>query len=109
MKNPLGKTRDWSNPYATFENDSGWKWNVLKAWKQPAGEAKDEYAMWYCFVTSPMCPEGEYGDTYKSDVLAFGLLSYASPEFQKAYKDEHFHPVPTTQWPLVDRLLRSAL
>jgi hypothetical protein len=32
-----------------------------------------------------MCPEGEFGDTYKKDVLAFGLLSYASPEFKEAY------------------------
>lgn len=83
--NALAKSRDKAQPYATFENAQGWKWNVLKTYKQPKSEAKDQYARWFCFVTSPLCPEGEFGDTYKKDVLAFGLLSYASPEFKEAY------------------------
>ena len=83
--NALAKSRDKAQPYATFENAQGWKWNVLMTYKQPKSEAKDQYALWFCFVTSPLCPEGELGDTYKKDVLALGLLSYASPEFNEAY------------------------
>ena len=83
--NALAKSRDKAQPYATFENAQGWKWNVLKTYKQPKSEAKDQYALWFCFVTSPLCPEGELGDTYKREVLQFADLSYASPEFKKAY------------------------
>lgn len=26
------------------------------------------YARWFCFVTSPACPDGEYGDTYVAEI-----------------------------------------
>lgn len=62
-KNLCAKTRDKSNPYEVWSNGS-WTWRVLKKWQSEEKEATNAYARWYCFVTSPFCPEGEYGDTY---------------------------------------------
>jgi predicted secreted hydrolase len=67
MKNECGKTRAKNNPYEVWVAD-GWTWNVLKKYKSPDGEAKDAYARWFCFVTSPMCPYGEMGDVYVSEI-----------------------------------------
>ena len=32
-----------------------------------------------------MCPEGEYGDVYKKEILDLARLTEASPEWLKAY------------------------
>jgi hypothetical protein len=62
MKNPCGKMRPKENPYEVWEDQlHGWIWYVLK--KYQLDDAKP-YARWHCFVTSPFCPEGEYGDVY---------------------------------------------
>ncbi len=66
-KNECAKTRDKSNPYEVWST-GGWTWNVLKKWQGPEAEAKSPYARWFCFVTSPMCPEGEYGDVYVTEI-----------------------------------------
>lgn len=63
-KNLCGKTRDKSNPYEVWEGN-GWRWAVLKKWQ--ANDAKP-YARWFCFVTSPYCPDGEMGDVYVSEI-----------------------------------------
>lgn len=58
------RTKD--NPYEIWSNGS-WTWKVLKKWQ--ADDAKP-YARWFCFVTSPFCPEGEMGDVYVSEIKA---------------------------------------
>ena len=69
MKNLCNKTRDKSNPYEIWVNiDHSWTWLVLK--KLQVDDNKP-YARWFCFVTSPMCPEGEYGDVYVSDIKEY--------------------------------------
>lgn len=69
MKNPCGKTRPKDNPYAIWKSPDGWTWNVLKKNQSPEGERLNRmYASWYCFVTSPFMPTGEYGDVYISDI-----------------------------------------
>jgi hypothetical protein len=68
MKNLCAKTRPLSNPYEVWESGDGWRWLVLKKWQ--ADDAKP-YARWFCFVTSPFCPDGEYGDTYVTDVTRY--------------------------------------
>lgn len=84
MANTLGKARDKNNPYATFKSDhGGFVWHVLKTYKLPKNE--NEHARWFCFVTSPMCPDGEYGDVYKNDVKTYGRLESASDEWKQAY------------------------
>jgi len=67
MKNDCAKRRDVEDPYEIWESTStGWRWKVLKKY-----QANDEkpFARWYCFVTSPFCPQGEYGDVYVKDII----------------------------------------
>lgn len=70
QKNLCGKTRDKNNPYEVWKNAFGWEWRVLKKYQTPDAEANNPYARWFCFVTSPYCPDGEYGDTYVKDIRA---------------------------------------
>ena len=70
-KNPYGKRRDKSNPYAVYVGERyGMKftWYVLKTYQAPEKAATDKYARAYCFVVSDACPTGEYGDTYFADI-----------------------------------------
>ena len=64
MKNTQLKTREKSNPYEVWQAGD-WTWNVLKKWQVDDNKL---YARWYCFVTSPLCPEGEYGDVYVKEI-----------------------------------------
>lgn len=67
MKNECAKTRPVTNPYEVWTNGS-WTWKVLKKWQSPDKEATNEYARWFCHVTSPMCPNGEMGDVYVREI-----------------------------------------
>lgn len=70
-KNECAKTRPVSDPYEIWQAGNGpeaWTWYVLKKWQ--ADDAKP-YARWFCHVTSPMCPEGEMGDVYVTDVQRY--------------------------------------
>ena len=85
-KNLFGKSADKDNPHAIYEcGRMNFKWRVIKTWKHADNEPSDPYAKWYCFVTSDMCPEGEYGDVYKKEILDLARLTEASPEWLKAY------------------------
>jgi hypothetical protein len=74
-KNAWGRSRPKENPYAIY-GANGWTWNVLKAYQTPEKEKANPYARWYTFVTSPYCPEGEYGDTYVKDIVGTGAELY---------------------------------
>ena len=77
-KNLCGKTRTKDNPYEVWKSlDGSWTWNVLKKWQV----ADDKpFARWFCFVTSPFCPEGEFGDTYVSEIKSQAIkVSSDSP------------------------------
>jgi len=65
MKNLCAKTRPKDQPYEVWKNAYGWTWNVLKKWQ---ADDNKPFGRWFCFVTSPMCPEGEYGDVYVSEI-----------------------------------------
>lgn len=65
MANLCAKTRPISNPYEIWVAN-GWTWKVLKKWQM---DDNKPFARWLCFVTSPYCPEGEYGDTYVKDIV----------------------------------------
>lgn len=88
----LKKTASITAPHATFTHE-GWTWRVLKTYKSPKGEQADQYARWFCHVSSPMCPEGELGDVYVRDVIYPRLgsqfqshLVQATDEFCTAYE-----------------------
>lgn len=63
MKNLCNKTRPKERPYEVWKM-GGWTWSILKKWQ---GDDDKEYARAFCFVTSPFCPDGEYGDVYIQD------------------------------------------
>lgn len=68
MSNPCAKTRPVSDPYEVWETpNQSWRWTVLKKWQI---DDDKPYARWFCFVTSPYVPEGEYGDVYVSEIKA---------------------------------------
>lgn len=68
MKNECRKQRHPSNPYEVW-TAGDWQWLVLKKYQTPENEKKNPYARWYCLVITPMCPDGEYGDTYVKDIV----------------------------------------
>jgi len=86
MPNPFGKTRPVDKPYAIYESSRGWTWHVCKTYKTPASEAKDQYARWFVWATSPYTGGSfEGGDTYRRDVVNLGRLVAADPEWIAAY------------------------
>jgi hypothetical protein len=72
-KNLCGKTRTKETPYEVWANAQGWTWRVLKKYQSETKEAENPYARWFCFVTSPMCPEGEYGDVYVREIKTYAV------------------------------------
>ena len=67
MKNLCAKTVDRSSAYEVWKSFNGsWTWYVLKKWQ--SDDAKP-YARWFCDVVSPICPDGEMGDVYVSDII----------------------------------------
>ena len=75
-KNECNKIRDKDDPYEVWkaESPSGpWVWRVLRKYQTPENEADNPNARWYCFVTSPFCPTGEYGDTYVRDIKGVAM------------------------------------
>ena len=75
-KNECAKTRKKEQPYEVWQDTlHGWTWRVLKKYQTPSKERTNPYARWYCFVTSPMCPYGEYGDVYISEIKSQAILT----------------------------------
>ena len=73
-KNECNKTRDIDNPYEIWQGPANFEWRVLKKYQSPENEAKNDYARWFCAVKSDMTyGEFEYGDTYISDIKAYGV------------------------------------
>ena len=83
----FGKTRPADTPYATYASRDGWVWKVLKTYKHSSAETTDPYARWFVAATSPMMHEGAYemGDTYRRDVISYGQLVDADPEWRDEY------------------------
>ena len=86
-KNPLGKSRKVENPYATFKAGE-FEIRILKTYKLAKNETNDPYARWFTVAKSPMTfGSWEYGDNYRKEITDNFRLTYASPEFSKAYPD----------------------
>ena len=64
MKNLQGKMVKRENAYEVWQAGD-WTWYVLKKWQ--ADDAKPN-ARWFCDVVTPMCPSGEMGDVYVSEI-----------------------------------------
>lgn len=85
----LRKSAPVSAPHAEFTS-SGWTWKVLKTYKAPNSEQRDIYARWFCHVSSPMCPDGELGDVYVSDIVGTARIMRSTKEFADAYAGPNF-------------------
>jgi hypothetical protein len=79
-KNPCSKKVTPEHAYEVY-SDGEWTYYVLKKYQTPENEAKNLYARWYCMTTSPLTPQGEYGDAYVSTVLQ-GTRLIANPLVQ---------------------------
>lgn len=75
-KNPCAKARKEAQPYEVWVSKDGtWKWRVLKKYQSPEAEAKNQFARWYCAVTSPFTQGGsDLGDVYAKDVKSRAVL-----------------------------------
>jgi hypothetical protein len=95
MPNPFGKTRPVERPYAIYTNPQGWTWHVCKTYKTPASEAKDKFARWLVWASSPMTHGSfEGGDTYALEVKRYGRLVAADPAWLEAYAPGRTLPTP---------------
>ncbi len=74
MKNTQAKTVKRANAYEVWETSNDynfagevgkWTWYVLKKWQT---DDNKPLARWFCEVVTPMCPDGEMGDVYVSDI-----------------------------------------
>lgn len=63
-KNLCAKTVKSDKAYEVWVYGS-WEWRVLKKWQ---ADDNKEYARWFCLVKSNMCPDGEMGDVYVSEI-----------------------------------------
>lgn len=85
MPNPFAKSRTKDNPYAIFRAGD-FEWRLLKTYRMAKHEAKDPYARWFVAAKSDNTfGSFELGDTYRSEVVRYGTLVAAEPEWLEAY------------------------
>lgn len=85
-KNLFGRTAKIDAPYATYTNNSGWTWLVLKTYQTPEKEKGNLYARWFLAVRSPFTYGSyEMGDTYITDVVTQAVLVSGTPDWLAAY------------------------
>lgn len=72
-KNPAGKSRNQSNPYAQWTDlRTGWEYKLLKSWQ---GDNSKPYGRWFVAVKSPYTfGSFEMGDEYVNN-LVMGIPS----------------------------------
>ena len=65
-KNLCGKTVKRADAYEVWQSlDGTWTWYVLKKWQ---ADDNKPYARWFCDVVTPICPDGEMGDVFVSEI-----------------------------------------
>lgn len=84
-KNLMAKSRKAGNAYAVIDGVNGWKWEILKLYKNVENSKKDAYARAFCFVHGF---EKEYGDVYLSEIaMAYGDVADFWATLAKAESD----------------------
>ena len=68
-KNLCAKTVKRENAYEVWQAGD-WTWYVLK--KYQADDNKP-YARWFCDMVTPICPEGEMGDVFVSEIKQYAV------------------------------------
>jgi len=85
MPNRFSKSRSLDKPYAVYRAGD-WEWRILKTYKTPANERKNDYSRWFVAAKSPHTwGDFEMGDTYAKEVVTYGRLVAAEPEWLEAY------------------------
>ena len=99
MPNPFAKSRKTNDPHAIYVCGD-FTWHVLKTYKMPKSEAKDPYARWMVAARSGATFGGfDMGDTYATEIKAYGRLVAATPEWLDAYRPGFDAKLPTpTEW-----------
>ena len=74
-KNLCGKTRPITNPYEIWRSvDGTWEWKVLKKYQKPSKESENQFARWFCAVTSPFTYDSyDLVDVYVSEIKRYAL------------------------------------
>lgn len=90
--NPCGKMRPLDHPYeiyiAPLRDGGQIEWRVLKKYKVPEQEAKDEFARWFTAGRSPMSFDTwEYGDMYVPEVKQARRVTCEKCEFAYASRE----------------------
>jgi len=88
-KNIFGKTAKVDAPYAIFKAPQmNFEWRVLKTYQRPDKEMENQYARWFVAARSDMTyGSWEYGDTYVRDIVEYGTLVEAVPQWYEQYGD----------------------
>jgi hypothetical protein len=74
-KNLMGKTRPKDNPYMIFEGGPFGDTLVLKSWQ---GDDTKPFGRWFVAVN------GDMGDSYVGDIVAYGRVKYIDPMLVEA-------------------------
>jgi len=101
MANPFAKSRKPDSPYAIYRAGD-MIWHVLKTYKQPSSEDKDQYARWFVAAKSDATfGSFDLGDTYAREVQRYGALVAADPAWLEAYGYKQTY-LPTPEQYLAD-------
>jgi len=83
-KNAWGKTRPQDNPYFAISRGD-WTWRILKAWQPAATARENEFARYFCAVSSPFTAPGvDMGDVYVRDIPGYGSILAAQQREEEA-------------------------
>ena len=96
MPNQFAKTRPVDKPYAIFRSpDGSFTWHVCKTYQMPEKEKANQYARWFVYAkTAYTFGSFDAGDTYICDVMPYGMLVAAEPEWLTAYGKHLGYPTP---------------
>ncbi len=109
--NPCRKRVPPERAYEVWQSfDGSWTYFVLKKYQSPQKEAQNPYARWYCMVTSPATPKGEFGDVYVSTVKR-GTRAVDNPLHRffcvKGTSIETLDAIGLSAYPVTDLMLRD--
>ena len=94
MSNPFAKSRPQHQPYAIYRAGD-FIFHVCKTYKKPANEAKNVYARWFVWASSPFTHGSmEGGDTYCAEMRDSARLVAAEPEWLEHYGKGKTVPTP---------------
>ena len=75
MKSPSTTSRLKQNKPLEIWQSGDWTWEVYRKYQKPEREAQNQFARWFCKVSSPFTQGGyDLGDTYVNDIKGMGAI-----------------------------------